>query len=403
MVFSKIMTNITRPCTEDDIESLVKLDAYAYSFPESTLERLRENIGRTYQECYIHLHDDVPTAAARVHPFKQNIRGQMKRMAGIGMVSSAPEYRRQGFVHSMILKILEDLNSKRYATSTLYPFKDLFYGSLGYAKMPPTQMLEVNPRNFAHIERPRGYTVKREEGEGVIAAWKQLHEHMVQQTHGAVERNETRWKEKTANIRSKIVIARNPQNNPEGFMYYSIKGYGEGHSWAEIGEISIIEALWSTLEGRDALFSYLYGHADQIVKAKIMISPRTDDYYHWTSDIHTPKTTGHIVSMARIINVEESFNGLLAKQDGEILVEVTDTNCKWNNGTYKLKENHGVLNVKKVDETCSTSLTIEGLTSLLYGTLDENQLKRLRWLQGEIPSELIQWFPKDTPWLSEDF
>jgi len=397
------MTSIIRPCSKEDIESLLQLDSYAYSVPESSLDRFRENLERVYQECYIHIHDDVPTAAARVHPFRQNIRGQMKRMAGIGMVSSAPEYRRQGFVHSMMLKILEDLNSKGYATSTLYPFKDVFYGSLGYVKMPPSQMLEVNPRNFAHIERPHEFTVKREEGEGAIEAWKHLHEQMVKQVHGAVERGETRWKEKAANVRSKMVIARNSQNNPEGFMYYSIKGYGEGHSWAETGEISIIEALWSTLDGRDALFSYLYGHADQIVKAKIMITPQTDDYYHWTSGIHTLKTTGHIVSMARVINVEESFNGLSARQEGETLVEVTDANLKWNNGTYRFKENHGVLDVKKVDETCPTSLTIEGITSLLYGTLNQDQLKRLGWLNGELPLELIQWLPKVTPWLSEDF
>ena len=327
----------------------------------------------------------------------------MKKMAGIGMVSSAPEFRRQGFVHSMILKILEDLNSKGYATSTLYPFKDVFYGSLGYIKMPPAQMLEINPRNLEHIERPQGYTVKREQGEDAVKAWKQLHEQMVQQTHGAVERGEIRWKEKTANIKSKIVIARNSQNDPEGFMFYSIKGYGEGHSWAETGEISIIEALWSTLEARDALFSYLYGHADQTIKVKIMITPQRDDYYHWESNIHTLKISGFIVSMARIINVEESFNGLLAKQEGETLIDVTDANCKWNNGIYKFKENNGVLNVKKVDETCSASLTIEGLTSLLYGTLNQDQMKRLGWLTGELPSELVQWFPKDAPWLSEDF
>ena len=81
----------------------------------------------------------------------------------------------------------------------------------------------------------------------------------------------------------------------------------------------------------------------------------------------------------------------------------TDANCNWNNGTYKFKENNGVLDLKKVDETCSTSITIEGLTSLLYGTLNQNQMKRLGWLRGELPSNLVQWFPKATPWLSEDF
>lgn len=397
------MANIIRPCSEEDIESIVKLATYSYSIPEPSHERYREILKTIYQEFYIHLCDDIPTAAARVHPFKQNIRGLMKPMAGIGMVCSAPEYRRQGFVHDMMLKILSDLNSEGYATTTLYPFKDRFYGSLGYAKMPPTQMLEVNPKSFADISRPLGYTVMREEGESAIDAWRKLHLHVIREYHGAVERSENRWHEKTSAIKSKIVVARSPQGKPEGFMFYSIKGYGEGHSWAETGEISIIEFLWSTLEGRDALFSYLYGHADQIVKARMVVSPRTSDYYHWISDIHTPKTTGNIVSMARIINVEESFKGLSAKLDGEVLIEVTDAQCKWNNGTYKFRCNQGALDVVKVDESSSASLTIEGITSLLYGTLDQNQLKQLGWLRGNLPTELIQWFPKETPWLSEDF
>ncbi|MBE0526878.1 MAG: GNAT family N-acetyltransferase, partial [Candidatus Thorarchaeota archaeon] len=151
------MTNIIRPCTEEDIESILQLTAYSYSIPEASLERFRENLKNINQEFYIHLCDNIPTAAARVLPFKQNIRGLMKRMAGIGMVCSAPEYRRQGFVRDMMLKILNDLNLEGYATTTLYPFKDMFYESLGYAKMPPTQMLEINPKNFAHIAKPLGY------------------------------------------------------------------------------------------------------------------------------------------------------------------------------------------------------------------------------------------------------
>ena len=269
--------------------------------------------------------------------------------------------------------------------------------------MPPTQTLEVNPKHFEHIAKPHGYTVKREEGEAAIDAWKKMHQHVVLETHGAVERSENRWQEKTSNIKSKIVIARNPQGEPEGFMLYSIKGYGEGHSWAEIGEINIVESLWSTLEGRDGLFSYLYGHADQVVKAKIMVSPRTSDYYHWISDMHTPKTTGNIVSMARIVNVEESLKGIPTLHDGEVVIEVRDPNCKWNNGTYKMGQSKGHLIVEKVDESSSITIAIDGITSLLYGTLDLNQLKRLGWITGEAPSELMHWFPRATPWLSEDF
>jgi predicted acetyltransferase len=397
------MTSVIRACTEEDIESILQLAAYAYAFPEGSLERFRESLRSVCHEYYMHLLDDVPTAVARLHPFTQNIRGRMMPVGGIGMVCSAPEFRHRGFVSKLLSKMLDEMNARGYAASVLYPFKDMFYGRLGYAKMPPTQMLEVNPHSFSRIVRPEGYTVRREQGEAAIAAWKKLHQTTVEATHGAIQRTDERWAERTSNIKSKIVVARNPQGEPEGVMFHSIKGYGEGHPWAEPGEIFVIERFWSSLEGRDALLSYLYGHADQVVKVKILVSPSTDDYYHWISDIHTPRTSANIVSMARVVNATQSLAGWSVTGNSEVLFVIEDARCDWNNGTYRLRAADGRLTVERVEKSCSTSLTIEGLTSLLYGTLDQDQMRRLGWLRGEFPAEVFKWFPKATPWLTEEF
>jgi predicted acetyltransferase len=167
--------------------------------------------------------------------------------------------------------------------------------------------------------------------------------------------------------------------------------------------ILVIERFWSTLEARDALLSYLHGHADQIIKVKIPLSPQTDDYYHWISDIHSPKTTGNIMSMSRVVSVAQSFTGWPVSGNDEVLLEITDRHCDWNNGVYRLSGVGGCLAVERVEEPCSTSLSVEGLTSLLYGTLGENQMKRLGWLSGDLPSELAEWFPRAVPWLTEEF
>jgi hypothetical protein len=167
--------------------------------------------------------------------------------------------------------------------------------------------------------------------------------------------------------------------------------------------MAIHEMHWSTLEGRDDLFNYIYLHADQIVKVKMDISSRMEDYYQWTSDLHTLKVKANIVSMARIIDVEKSMNGLPVEEEGEVFVEVRDPNLEWNNGVFRIWNKDGALAAETVNSDAASVLRIEGLTAILYGTLGMDSLRRMAWLEGETPHLLSQWFSREIPWLTEEF
>jgi predicted acetyltransferase len=397
------MTHSVRRCNIEDKDMLWNILSYAYSIPEASKERFYERLELNIQEFFLNEVDGIPVAAARVIPFEQNVRGVLEPMAGIGMVASSPEYRRLGHSRELLLSIFDNLRKEKYAMSTLYPFKDTFYGELGYVKMPPSKTLELNPNNLSGMEVPIGYTAKREEGEEMQEIRRKLHSAMVRDTHGAVMRSDARWKEMTKNFALKAVVARNGDGSPEGIMIYSIKGYGEGHPWAETGQVHIPEFTWTTLEARDTLLNYLYKHADQIIKATMVISTRADDFYHWITDIHTPVIRSNIVSMARIIDVYRSFSTQHVSTGGSVLIEVKDSRIAGNNKTFELIEENGMIVVKISEKKANTTIKIEGLTSILYGTLNEAQLRRLGWLTGESPSALFDWFPSATPWLTEDF
>ena len=397
------MGDSVRRYTSDDKDAIWKILSYAYSIPETSHESFLERLDLIGDEFYLNVINSVPVAVARVLEFEQNIRGVLKPMGGIGMVASSPEHRRLGYTHGLMFGIFKNLRKSEYATSTLYPFKDSFYGDIGYVKMPPSRTLEFNPNSLSDIQMPDGYVTKREDGEEMFKIRRELHEAMVSGTHGAVKRGNRRWEEMTKNFALKAVIARNKSGKPEAVMIYSIKGYGEGHVWAETGQMNIIEFTWSSLEGRDAILNFLYKHADQIMKVSMVISTPSDDYYHWLSNIHTPIMKSNIVSMARIIDVERSLSDIPVVHSGEALLNVVDHQIKENNGAFQIIDENNVLSVKEAKEPAKTTIRIEGLTSVLYGTLDEARLRRLGWLEGESPQDLFKWFPKMTPWLTESF
>ena len=415
------MNHHVRKSRPEDHEKIWDLISYAYGIPYSSHDSILERMETTGHEFYVITVNEDPVAVARLLPFEQNIRGILKPMGGIGMVASSPEFRRQGYTRELMNELLKLMKKQNYATSTLYPFKDTFYGDFGYCKIPPSINLEFDPSNLSRIVKPNGYEARRETGEEALSIWRELQELVVERTHGAVKRSDARWDELTVKFNRKIVVARNQDGRPEAVMVYSIKGYGEGHPWAATGEMNIGEMHWRNIEGRDTLLHYIYGHADQIKNVKLEISINSQDYYQWLSNYHTPKISSRIISMARIIDVKSSLQGLRVYEPGSLTLRIVDPIIESNNGVFNIFEKDGLLQVEEFDEETNTILSIEGLTAILYGTLNIQQLRRLEWLKGDhsqfsgrrVVSEdgvtyvgilsLDDWFPLATPWLTEDF
>ncbi|MFW9920330.1 MAG: enhanced intracellular survival protein Eis [Candidatus Thorarchaeota archaeon] len=397
------MSGQLKKCNTDDKEEIWDLVSYAYGVPETSREGFLERLDIISKEFYIYKVDDVPVAAARMLPFKQNIRGLLKPMGGIGMVASSPEHRRMGYVHELMIAILKELKKQGYATSTLYPFKDTFYMAVGYTKMPMSRILEVDPRTLSGVSMPEGYSVKRESGDDVFKLWREIHEGMVLETHGAVMRNDDRWMERTSAFRAKAAVARNSSGKPEGIMTFGIKGYGDGHAWSEPGQLSIGDFHWTSIEARNAILNFIFRHADQITKVNILINSRTDDYYHWLTNIHTPTLKSGIFNMARIVDIQTAFSEMRTEKEGNLKLRVVDKQLDSNSSGYEFISQGGNLQVETTKEEPTTKISIEGLTAVLYGTLNEAQLRRLGWLSGESPELMFNWFGSATPWLTEDF
>ncbi len=391
----------------DDLEASQELAVYAFSIRRTPdwEETDAKRYDKTYNQ-YWYLEDDSqkPVAMTRLIPYEQNIRGVWKKMTGISAVASAPEVRRKGHMHKLLITALKNTSEDGYALSTLYAFKDFFYVDLGYVKQPPVLNLELNPRQLYDRKMPAGYTVQHFKQNERMNEWKKVYNEAVKDINGAVKRDEFRWTDYEYESSGNIAIVYSNEGIPEGVMLYQNKGYGEFGHIEKIGEMRIADFYWTTPQARRALLHFIFLHSDQIVKVYIPIAPTNNQYVHWYRDMNIPILRAHNTPLARIVDIKQALEGVSIPTVGEVRLRVKDDYIEENNQTFRIYEEDGKLSVEATrDQSVDTTITIHGLTSLLYGSLSTEQVEGLGHITGETPPEFKSWFKMDIPWLTDSF
>lgn len=398
-----------RQATLEDFDRINELNGYCYGYDANAAkDRFRLRYEFTFDENYCLEIDNKVVANTRCIPLEQNVRGKWLKMGGIAMVVSDPVTRRKGYVREIMNYLLKKMSDEKYPVTTLYPFKDTFYAAFGYVNAPPFVKMKLNPKYFSKWKHlPKGYTVERLPHSEAFDIYKAIHNKAVKNIHGGVRRSEKRWKEYVGPSPVWYAIAFNEKNEPEGFMQYRSKGFSTGFDWAEEGTITISEMFTLSPYARHALFNYLFLHADQIVEVAIPMNPNESDHYTWLQNYYTTKLDPYNVFMARIVDVKETLQGMKVPFEGQIKLMITDSHISKNTQTFELIAEKNTIKIDALgDKPADTEMTIEGLTSLVYGILPTTDLRPFNWINKSKKADIVlldKWFPMKKPWLTEGF
>ncbi len=390
----------------EDGAKIAELEDVCYDQQHPSLEIFLKEITPVIDEYYSVIENDTVVGNARLIPFEQNLRGVFKKMGGVAMVTSAPEVRNRGYIRNLMQRMFSDMHSDGIACSTLYPFKETFYQQLGYINCHPIERIELNPLWLTQWDPlPKGYTVVRSslvELQNDICG---LHDIMVRKLHGGVRRSVKRWNEYPFNPKTKCVVVYNPQHQAEAFLMYSNTGYGNQlFGDQNIGTMFIYDNYWTTLEGRHGLLYYIYTHKDQIIKVHWPIFLTEPYFYAHITGFNKLRVNFGNVNMARVLDVASCLTDLpiYAETSSESLrFKVEDPHCPWNNHIFECIAENGRLHCSVLsDELFSSSqigtISIQGITALVYGTLPLDELQYTQDISNFSPQELnllISWFP----------
>ena len=311
--------------------------------------------------------DDLASAVT-VYPFTMNVAGRSLAMGGLASVMSAPEYRRRGFVRTLILDSFERLRSAGVAWSLEYPFDPAYYARFGYVSVPNGLRLEL-PVSALYggappdAERLRAHEVER---------LKPIHKAFAEGYNFSLTRaDEARdaWS----------LLIKKPWEDREATVYLLEDAYTVlDFRYGEPNRLTVKDYAYRTPAGRERLLRFwgsFQGQAEVVALHVPGDEPLLFDYARY---IKHPDT----VLQARIVDVKLALEALPGGDNASFTLSVTDD--IYDRQSYTVVTEDGRVSVTAFSGEPDLTLDAKTLALLLSGGLSAEAAFRYGRLEGDL-------------------
>jgi predicted acetyltransferase len=284
----------------------------------------------------------------------------------------------------------------------LIPFKDRFYANLGYVTSNANLEVKAPIATLGHTlhpEIPGNWQVERVNASSVKDEFLSFMLMLApQQHHGItlpINVTDALWQE----LMGKYLCVKIKRDGQLAAM--AIYGISSDFRASKSDRlINVRHMYWKHLDARTKLFSFFALHRDQ-VRYINMDLPLGSNFYQWFQNLTDPCKTkvGINAYMVRVVDVETAIADLPATLDGQVTLTITDPFCDWNNGTFMIYSQDGKLTIKRMQAQSAQPdaiATIQGISALVYGTLNVEEIEYRNWLMIANPFirvTLTSWFP----------
>lgn len=371
-----------------------------YSFSESPGKRKKRDFSnkdfQDYKE-YVLFQNGKPKATITGIPMTQNVRGQIVKMIGITSVASYPEARHHGYIRKLLQQVFNDAKKEGFIASTLYPFKEAFYGKLGYATFTQAQVARFKPRSLSYLTKvDLPGEVERVELKYKTDEYVEYLTKMQSRYHGMCIRTHLGlYKLKLADYYWLAIAREKSTGEIIGELPYRIMGFEKNLEAANF--------YYSSSLGKYLILQWLAYHIDQVSEVILPIKP-VETLETWVTDLHA-----HIESrewipsgMGRVLDVA-GLKGLPVGK-GRFTATITDQLCPWNNKTYNFESIDGKLHIEETSKA-ECELTIQALSAIIYGGHDPEDFQFRGW--GKVPIDVQReqrsMFPRVLVHMHESF
>jgi predicted acetyltransferase len=380
---------LIREVTENDYQDAIKLSEYAFQYqvPEDSLPTRKE---RLKKHKILGIWDEN-TLAAKLHiiPLSIYMKGDEWKMGGVAGVATFPEYRRNGYVKSLMVESLKRMRDEDQIVSMLGPFDIGFYRKFGWETLTDKKKVTIEKSHLKFLRAQQG-VIKRYTIDTHHEDIERLYEQYCTQHTGMLKRDAAWWKDHVYEDDSHIAVYYQAENKALGYMLYSVKD-----KKMEVQELVALEQ-----EARLGLWNFICQHDSMVNTVTIELSDHDPFLYFLPQPDVKQEVSPYF--MARVVDAEECFKKFPFLQGEESLfLHLEDEHAPWNNGSYLIKD--GVVKAFKEKEGShcvhppkkGIQLNINSLSAILFGYKRPMELFELGYLKGS-KSE-IELFEKKMP------
>lgn len=297
--------------------------------------------------------------------------GAQVKLGGVGSVATLPQYRRGGVIRECFKAALNDMFSRGFEFSFLYPFSTEYYRKFGYETGAELDEWTVEFSALRACGACEGEIRQLFPGDDMSVLLK-IYDEFYRDFNLKVKRekyDEALEKENLLNQQRYIYVWYDRENRPHGFFI--------GKKITENG-VAVMDCTntfrlrnafyFADAEALSAMLGFIKSAFSADYKKIRFAVPAAVPVQSFVGENNAAECKKLHNGMLRAVNAEKALSLCRCKGSGEIKVAVADAMISENNATWKLVYREGKPNtVTKTCEKADVSMDINSFSALILG------------------------------------
>jgi predicted acetyltransferase len=286
--------------------------------------------------------DGLIVGGAGAFPFEMSVPGGVVRCAGTTVVGVAPTHRRRGALRAMMRAHLDQAHELGEPIAALWASEETIYGRYGYGRAGFAGDVTVPKERvaFAQPLEPRG-RIRLVEADEALEKFPLLWEHLARERPGMFIRSADWWETRTLDDPPDRRYGAGPkrfallEHDGEASAYAIYRHQMSWENFVSSGKIRVIEAIGRDAQATAELWRYLLD-IDWVATIESSLIPPDHPLFFVLAE---PRRANYRLGdsvWVRLLDVGAALSARAYPEDGEVVLEVRDEFCPWNEGRWRL-------------------------------------------------------------------
>jgi predicted acetyltransferase len=276
-------------------------------------------------------------------PFRLSLPGGALACAGTTVVGVTPTHRRRGVLRAMMRAHLDDAHERGEPLAALWASEEGIYGRFGYGRASFVGEVAI-PREYVAFDapvEPLGQ-VRLVAPEEALEAFPTVWDELATRRPGMILRSREWWEDRTLSDPPKLRDGAGPKRlalleqdgKPAGYAIYRHQwAYDEGSA---ASSLVVVEAIAAGHAEAASVWRFLL---DVDWTATITSSLLPPDHPLFFLLVQPRRMRYRLADglWVRLVDVGAALSGRTYAGDGELVLEVRDGFCPWNEGRWRLE------------------------------------------------------------------
>ncbi|HEY5479066.1 MAG TPA: GNAT family N-acetyltransferase [Gaiellaceae bacterium] len=372
------MTIEIRTCKEDEFAAGMS-PIWQY-FSEEPRQEIVENFRRILPPGRIHaaFDGDQVVGSASAYPCQMTIPGGPVPTAGITLVGVRPTHRRQGILSKLMKQLLEGAHERGEPIAALWVAEETIYGRFGCGICSINGDIRID-RAHTHYRKhwERTLVAGQVDGKEALGSFPSVYEQVAPRSPCMLSRTRDWWEVKQllddpadrhgAGPLLRVLFER--EGKPAGYALYRHRTeFVEG---CANSTLEVKEAIGVDTAATAEVWRYLLD-IDLMVQIHVEYMPIDHPLFFLLAEPRRLRFRVEDGIWLRLVDVEAALRARSYAAGEQLVLDVTDSFCAWNEGCYRIEEGE----VSRAKGAADLRLDVRELATAFMGGFSFSQLHR---------------------------